>query len=114
MGLSLEVLLKGFIIKGDPSLIKDSEFPKKLKTHSLTDLFEMAEIKLDEIERSALIRWTENVVWVSKYAVPSKESELRTNALGRFDFDFEIFEKLRQKVFAHFDFDSTKISRHYF
>lgn len=60
------------------------------------------------------MRWTENVEWVAKYAVPLKASQSGINAFSRYNFDFEIFEKLRQKVFKHFDFDSTKISRHYF
>jgi hypothetical protein len=70
MGLSLECLIKGYILTKNPDFIKDGRIDKKLTTHKLADLFAMADIYVDAHNISLLNRLTENVTWLAKYSIP--------------------------------------------
>lgn len=99
MGLSLESLIKGLLIQNDESLVEDGKLDNKLKTHTLTSLFENAGIEITEQDQiDFLKRLTANVVWISKYAIPTKviagDPQETVGLLARYDSDFETFKRL--------------------
>ena len=103
MGLSLESLIKGLLIQNDSSLLDNGKISEKIKTHDLVILFGLANIKITQTnEIEFLKRLTANVIWVAKYAIPTKV--LKTNPQDnnrlfvRRDDDFETFKKLFAQV----------------
>ncbi|MBP7810607.1 MAG: hypothetical protein KA163_15040 [Bacteroidia bacterium] len=91
MGLSLECIVKGYILSKNPEHIKDGRLDKKIAIHKLADLFSMADIYLDEHNIALLNRLTENVVWLAKYSIPlayqQKEIDIMNLAVDGNDFD---------------------------
>ncbi len=106
MGLCLEITLKGYLSENDPELLKNGSVNKKLRTHNLEKLFNLAEIDLennnDELE--FIQRLSDAVEWMSKYPIPLFSEQLfQPKHAGKRSFvtsdkDFERFEKLREKI----------------
>lgn len=70
-GFALENLAKGIIVCRDPSRVTKSGFKGwGKKGHKLVELFELAEIPLDESERSLLGRVTRLTEWKGRYPLP--------------------------------------------
>lgn len=103
MGLCLEALLKGLLIQRDPALINGEKFPEELKTHSLENLFGLADLELTNEEQKGIKRWTEAILWDSKYAVPLTSENLKAWNGVRCDGDFYVFSELRNKVLALYE-----------
>ena len=94
MGLSLECLIKGYILSKNPDFINDGRLVKyngdKLDTHNLVRLFEIADIIVDEHNKALLNRLTENVKWLAKYSIPlsypQKEIDIMNFVVDNTDF----------------------------
>jgi hypothetical protein len=70
IGYALECLLKGILVKQNPSIIHDElKLDPVLKSHDLTMLCKRADIALSPIEHNLLVN-IENIVTVWKYPVP--------------------------------------------
>ena len=74
---SIEMLLKGIIIAKDPKHIKaEGKLSKKIKTHDLTKLLDLAEFSIPFEENNCL--WSEDlperltrfILWQGRYPVP--------------------------------------------
>jgi hypothetical protein len=106
MGLSLECLIKGYILNKNPEFINDGRLVKhngdKLDIHNLVKLFEIAGISVDENNKALLNRLTENVTWLAKYSIPltyvQKEIDIMNYAVDNDDFgQFSYLYDLVQK-----------------
>jgi hypothetical protein len=70
-GFALENLVKGIIVCRDPSRVTKSGFKGwGKKGHKLIELFDLAEIPLDEDERKLLGRVTRLTEWKGRYPLP--------------------------------------------
>ncbi|MFA6533472.1 MAG: hypothetical protein WCT22_05800 [Patescibacteria group bacterium] len=98
MGLSLETSLKGKIIKENPLLASDKEFPKNLKNHNLVSLFDKAKISYNKDEKLLLERLTASIKWISKYPIPLEPSDFNSNDIIRSENDFVASETLRERI----------------
>jgi hypothetical protein len=100
MGLSLEVLLKAFIISEKP-LSLGEKYPGNLEHHKLVNLSEFARLSLSDAETKVLNRLTAAIEWTSKYPVP-RESDLKVDSLVRNDRDLIVFKEIYSKILEKF------------
>lgn len=106
MGLSLEALLKGLVIQRIPSIITGSTLPKQLQTHSLLQLFELAELQPPATEEALrfLRQLSDAIEWVSKYPVPTKAAHLErtkhgdSSPLGQFHHTYPVYQAIRDSI----------------
>lgn len=82
LGLALENLLKGILLRQNPNLLTE-EGELKTKSHNLYDLWKRAGLDLDE-DRTALLQMlTKSVEWSGKYFVPlTEEAYLKGAGIG--------------------------------
>lgn len=84
MGMSLEVLIKGYLISKEENLITNGQLPNDMKTHSLLELFNKAEVSVNREyeEKIFLQRLSEQVEWMGRYPVPTIGNILRNTRHG--------------------------------
>ena len=109
IGICLETLLKGLIIKKEKHDFQDGKFPNYLKTHSLEKLLNRVGIKpIDNDELNFIRKLSESIEWISKYPVPTLSAHLKSpkhrakNVMVRNDKDYERFENLRKRILAEY------------
>jgi len=98
----------GLLIENDDTLLNNGKINEKIKTHDLVVLFRLANINVTGINQIEFLqRLTANVVWVAKYAIPTKviksNSQDNSKLLVRSDDDFETFVKLFNLVDAGYN-----------
>ena len=101
MGLSLETLLKALIIARDDNQISNGKIHKTLKTHDLIKLIERVDFDVNDKEEHFLFRASENVVWLSRYPVPTRipdNVDDPVKAFVRRDDDYETFEIVYERI----------------
>lgn len=84
MGMSLEALIKGYLICKEEIQITNGQLPKELKTHSLLDLFKKAKVSVNKEyeEKIFLQRLSEQVEWMGRYPVPTNGNILKNTRHG--------------------------------
>jgi hypothetical protein len=116
-GLALEVLLKGFLVARDPSLVQQQRIAAEISSgHDLKKLFAGAGIGVSVVEAGILDRLSESITWASKYPVPISQEKFKPVALptggytfpGAFsDQDIEVFTSLWNRVQSEIENDPT-------
>lgn len=79
MGYSIEVLLKGIIIKNNPQFVSNGKMSGKLKTHDLDYLAKVANITLSKNEKIFFEQAHQAILIDSRYPIPSKKEELSSS-----------------------------------
>ena len=79
LGLSLENLLKGILLRNDPSILTD-DGALKTNSHKLLKLWRQAELELDDDRTALLLMLTKCVEWSGKYFVPLTEKKYLEDA----------------------------------
>jgi len=110
MGLSLENLLKGIIIKSGKYPIENGELPSIIGKHNLIELCRDAEIifKDNYFEKTFLQRLSEQVDWAGKYPTPKKATNLINSKYGSKkafvgnEDDLKFFLEFYEKIYAVF------------
>jgi len=79
MGMSLEALIKGYLVANEVVKIDSGKFPSVIKKHQLIDLYELAGIVLTKEyeEKTFVKRLSEQVVWMGRYPVPTNSNTLQ-------------------------------------
>lgn len=76
-GLSLENLIKGVIIANNPSLASRTAAPRwRGNGHELTQLFDQAEIELDDPDKDIVFRLSAFVTWAGRYPIPKSVDKM--------------------------------------
>lgn len=100
-GLALENLVRGLIIKTDPTLVGPDKFDAKLTggAHKLDHLFKMAKVSVSKEEAAFLETCSDCVLWAGRYPVPKKRhaGKERLEFHGTFP---KVFETLFTRVEA--------------
>jgi hypothetical protein len=113
VGITLENLLKGIMIAGDPGLIKQHSMDTKIKKHDIWTRYaddELQTIKTDlsQDEQDFMKIAEYYVMWVGRYPIADNESDFIQNrktierlnlSPDNFDARFQaIYEKIHQKL----------------
>lgn len=116
IGLALENLAKGLLIRRNPGLVLDTgRLSRKLTQHALTSLVEQGLRELDPQDMDLLAALTSSVPWRGRYPVPRSSKEWAiANRLRLTAADREIAESLFHRlVETHWDRPSLRGSRYY-
>ena len=96
-GLALECIVKGILIKEDPSIVRDGRLPEWLTSHNLLELLKRVDVVVDEPQREFVRRAAVAVVWEGRYPVPTRwDRHDRTGFVS--SADPEIFEDLYEPL----------------
>ncbi|MBV6485849.1 MAG: hypothetical protein KFKLKKLM_02458 [Flavobacteriales bacterium] len=99
MGYSIEVLLKGIIIKNNPQFVSNGTMATHLKKHDLIYLSNQAEITLSDNEKIFFEQAHQAILIDSRYPIPSKKEELSSSmTIGGncIEVHKELFNRLTQ------------------
>lgn len=89
LGLALEVLIKGYLIARNPSLVEQQRIAARISAdHKLQALFVMAGIPASAAEGEVLDQLTESVTWAARYPVPRSQNDFRPRALPTGGYTF--------------------------
>ena len=100
-GFALENSLKGLIIQNQPSLISGGILNKKLRTHDLLKLADLANVELNGVEGFYLFIGTQCVKWAGRYPVSLKPGEEVPLVFS--EADVTTYKTVFEKITKRFD-----------
>lgn len=98
IGYCLENLIKGILIRDNPSLVYRNEISKTIDTHNLKELARSLPIHLNEIELDLLEFLKHHILWYGKYPIPKKSKDLVQRSGHSVDRVREIFFIIYKKL----------------
>lgn len=105
MAMSLECIIKGYLITSNADYIKDGRLNKKIATHELNDLFKKANIFIDEYQISFLNKLSKSIAWHGRYIIPKKHEHhvLEFFEIVTIEDDLDTFKNLYQIAYEKYE-----------